>query len=267
MEYVHGGVSRNIAEDIANVELRPTFVSLVDRTGAGADVIRKLNDHKVNTQYMRATRDGMGTWLAIFTPEGEVCANISKRPDLLPICDILADDGDDIFSCSDGVLVEMDIDEEILAACFRLAARHDVPVYGVISNITLAKQRLKYIQQTSCFICNQQEASIFFDDAATDSYTPAEMLPLLQAKRAALGLRSMVVTMAEQGAVYDDGQESTGHCPAKPVNVINTTGAGDAFFAGCSTGLVRGQGLAEACELGRDIAAVVIQSEDNVYQK
>ena len=35
---VHGGVSRNIVEDIANVALRPTFVSLVDATSAGADV-------------------------------------------------------------------------------------------------------------------------------------------------------------------------------------------------------------------------------------
>ena len=33
---VHGGVSRNIVEDIANVELRPTFVSLVDESSAGA---------------------------------------------------------------------------------------------------------------------------------------------------------------------------------------------------------------------------------------
>ena len=39
VEQVHGGVSRNIAEDIANVELRPTFISLVDDTGVGADVI------------------------------------------------------------------------------------------------------------------------------------------------------------------------------------------------------------------------------------
>ena len=29
----HGGVSRNVVEDIANVELRPTFVSVVDQTG------------------------------------------------------------------------------------------------------------------------------------------------------------------------------------------------------------------------------------------
>ena len=53
VEIVHGGVSRNLVEDIANVELRPTFVSLVDTTGTGADVIRKLQDHKVNTDYIR----------------------------------------------------------------------------------------------------------------------------------------------------------------------------------------------------------------------
>ena len=44
VEQVHGGVSRNIVEDIANVELRPTFVGLVDDTGMGQDVIDKLRD-------------------------------------------------------------------------------------------------------------------------------------------------------------------------------------------------------------------------------
>ena len=38
VEYTHGGVGRNVAEDIANVELRPTFVSLVDTTGSGVVV-------------------------------------------------------------------------------------------------------------------------------------------------------------------------------------------------------------------------------------
>ena len=42
VEQVPGGVSRNVVEDIANVELRPTFVSLVDDTGLGADVVRRL---------------------------------------------------------------------------------------------------------------------------------------------------------------------------------------------------------------------------------
>ena len=41
VKQIHGGVSRNVVEDIANIELRPTFVSLVDESGIGADVIQK----------------------------------------------------------------------------------------------------------------------------------------------------------------------------------------------------------------------------------
>ena len=53
MKTVHGGVSRNIVEDIANLELRPTFLSLVDDNGQGDDVIEHLKRHKVNTKYIK----------------------------------------------------------------------------------------------------------------------------------------------------------------------------------------------------------------------
>ena len=73
VEQVPGGVSRNVVEDIANVELRPTFVSLVDDTGLGADVVRQLKNHKVNTDYVLPTPDGMGTCWRCSTTRG-MCA-------------------------------------------------------------------------------------------------------------------------------------------------------------------------------------------------
>ena len=53
---VHGGVARNIVEDIANVELRPTFVTVVDPKGISNDVVDKLTKHKVNTEYIEIGR-------------------------------------------------------------------------------------------------------------------------------------------------------------------------------------------------------------------
>ena len=52
VERIHGGVGRNVAEDIANCELRPTLVSLVDESGDAEDVLKKLNNHKVDTRYI-----------------------------------------------------------------------------------------------------------------------------------------------------------------------------------------------------------------------
>ena len=46
--------------------------------------------------------------------------------------------------------------------------------------------------------------------------------------------------------------------PAKKVDVIDTTGAGDAFFAGTVIGLTYGKTLAESCEIGSRLAASVI---------
>ena len=82
---VHGGVSRNIVEDIANVELEPTFLSVVDKSGISTDVIEKLKRHRVNTEYIRRTNDGLGTWLAIFDHNGDVVGSISKRPEFCPL--------------------------------------------------------------------------------------------------------------------------------------------------------------------------------------
>ena len=124
VEQIHGGVGRNVAEDIANVELRPTFVSLVDQSGTGLDVVRKLKSHKVNTDYIMTTRDGMGTWLAVFDSDGDVTASISKRPDLMPIADILDRRGDEIFKDADSVIIEIDMDKEVIKRTFKLAQKY-----------------------------------------------------------------------------------------------------------------------------------------------
>ena len=129
VEQVHGGVGRNVVEDIANCELRPTFVSLVDKSGTGLDVVRKLKNHKVNTDYIRATDDGMGTWLAVFDNTGDVAASVSKRPDLLPIADILEEQGDEIIANADSVIIEIDVDKEIVKRTFRLAKKYGKKVW------------------------------------------------------------------------------------------------------------------------------------------
>jgi len=265
MQQFHGGVSRNIAEDIANKNVDVNFVSLVDEGGIGADVVKHLKECKVNTDYIRATPDGMGTWLAIFEPSGDVYASISKRPLLLPICDILNDNGDEIFSQSDAILLEIDIDEEIVALTFELAAKYNKPVYSVISNITVAMSRMEYIMKSSCFVCNRLEAAEFFECSGDDFSTPEQALQTMQALFAQKELYSMVVTLDKDGAVFCSKSGESGVCEPLKVKVIDSTGAGDAFFSGVSIALAQGDSLINACKLGNEMAAKVITTLGNVY--
>ena len=156
IQQIHGGVGRNVVEDIANIELKPTFVSLVDDDAMGDDVIRKLERHKVDTRYMRKVKNGMGTWLAVFDQDGDVVASISKRPDHRPIEQILDEHGDEIFQDADSVVIEIDIDKEIVKKTFHYAEKYGKKVYALQETITIAHERRYFLSLTDCFVRNQQ---------------------------------------------------------------------------------------------------------------
>ncbi len=260
---VHGGVSRNIAEDIANVELRPTFISVVDRSGTSTDVIERLNRHHCNTKYVRRTEDGLGTWLAVFDHKGDLMASISRRPNLDEIGSILDQYGDKIFADADSIAVEMDIDAPILKRILSLAHRHGKRVFSPVTNMSIASERRDLLRQVDCFVCNTQEAGILFSEDY-EGVTPEEMRGKLAQRINQAQIKSMVVTMGAQGSVYAELDGACGVCPAQKVGVVDTAGAGDAFFSGVAIGLTYGKSLAEACVIGTRLAAAVVATEENV---
>ncbi len=263
IEYIHGGVARNVAEDIANVGLKPTYLGIVDDTPLGKDVVEKLKKHEVNTEYMLTIPDGMGTWLAVFDNNGDLAGSISKRPVLLPIYDLLMEKGDEIFEKIDSVVLEVDIDLPIVNKVIELAKKHNAKLFGLVSNMGIAIERRDLIQNFDCFICNQLEAGIFFADDYTEK-TREELQEILEIKIKSANIPSMIVTMGDKGSVYADLEGNSGVCNAKKVHVKDTTGAGDAFCAGVSIGLTHGKTMAESIEIGTTIAASVITSSENV---
>ena len=263
VKYIHGGVARNVVEDIANMELRPTYVGIVDDTPLGMDVLRKLQDHKINTDYVLTIPDGMGLWLAVFDSNGDVAGSISKRPNSYPILSILQSRGDEIFREADSVVIQVDLHKDIVKKALDLAEQYHVPAYALVSNMSIAAERRDLLQRFDCFICNQQEAGLLFLDDYSDA-TPAQMEQILADRVVRANIPSMVVTMGGEGSVYADCNGNSGFCPPRKVQVKDTTGAGDAFCAGVASGLTYGKNLAESVEIGTMLAAAVITSSENV---
>ena len=263
IEYIHGGVSRNVVEDIANVELRPTFVSIVDESALGQDVITRLQNHKVNTDYVLTRPQGMGTWLAVFNENGDVAGSISQRPDLMPLYDLLLEKGDEIISQCDSIVLEADINKEIVKLVFDLADKYNKKVYSIVSNISIALERRDLLKKFDCFICNEQEAGMLFNDDFSKT-SPKELVKIIQEKVINAKIPALVVTMGGKGSVYANSLGESGICPARKVHVNDTTGAGDAFCSGVAIGLTYGKTLEEAVNIGTTLASSVIISNENV---
>lgn len=262
VRYVHGGVSRNIAEDLGNLGLEPVFLSLADHTGTADDVLRRLQDHGVDTHLIRRVDGGMGSWLAVFDNCNDVCASISDRPAMGPLLELLQEKGNESFSRADSILLELDMDQSLVEEIYRLKRKYNRPIYAAVSNISIALDRREYLQQTDCFVCNRQEAGLLFS-VEFEGMTPETVAEQLSRCVTDARIPAMVVTLGGEGAVWADGEGRCGVCPAQQVPVADTTGAGDAFFAGVAAGLTYGKDLEEACVIGTRLASSVICSLEN----
>lgn len=262
VKIVHGGVSRNVVENFANVGMPVSFASMLEDSAIGRDVARRLTNAGADLTYTtQADDNGLGMWLVILDDNGNLAGSISRMPDLSVLENYIAVYGEEIVSHAENIVLEIDLNEHIAAMVLDLAEKYHKKVYTVVGNMSVILAHPEYVSRTDCFICNEIEASKFFGLDLT-GYTPEQMQRFLPGAAQIAKIPSMVVTMGAQGSVYFDGNEC-GVCPIYPTSVVDTSGAGDAFFSGTVMGLTRSMPLSEAVRYGAKLASMTIAVEES----
>ena len=153
-----------------------------------------------------------------------------------------------------------DTNAAITSRMIALAERFDKPIYGLVGNMGVLLRHTEYLRKSTCFICNEIEAEHLFNRPLA-ALNPEEMLPVLVQESRNLGVPAMVLTMGSQGAVYVDHRTGEfGGCPAQSVDMVDSTGAGDAFFSGTVAALMRKLPLSQAVRVGTELAARTLRS-------
>ena len=201
----------------------------------------------------------MGMWLAILDEKGDLAGSISRQPDFSPLEKYLADRADELLAGGDDVVIEFDMNPEIAAIVLAAARRHGNRVYSIVGNMGVILKHPEYLREVSCFICNENEAGRLFG-MDLSAHMPEEMLPVLIEHSRAAGISSMVITMGALGSVYvDHSCADSGFCPADRADMVDSSGAGDAFFTGAVAAISRGMALSRAVRTGTRLAALTLQ--------
>ncbi len=260
---VHGGVGRNVAESFANVGMPVSYVGMLENSAIGQDVEQHLIEIGADLSYMiKAPENGIGMWLVILDENGNLAGSISKMPDISYLETYLRQYGDQIVSGADTIVLEVDLNEQIAEMIVDLAVKYNKNIYSIVGNMSVILARKDLIRQTNCFICNEIEAEKFFNYSIA-GFSPEEMQSFLPKAVEKERLQSMVVTMGAQGAVYYERETGkAGFCPPCPTDVVDTSGAGDAFFSGTVMALIKGKPLPEAVKYGAKLASATISREE-----
>lgn len=255
-----GGVCRNVAENLTRLGCEVEFVSMVDDTAMGRDVKDSLRALGVDVTHVLSAPGAMGMWLAILDEHGDLRGSISHQPDFKALETCIQREGEAMVSGCDGIVLGYDTNAAITSRVIALAEQFDKPIYGLVGNLGVLLRHADYLRKSSCFICNEIEAEHLFDKPLT-GLSPEEVLPLMVQESRNLGVPAMVLTMGAQGAVYVDHRSGEfGRCPAQSVDMVDSTGAGDAFFSGTVAALTKRMPLSQAVRVGTALAARTLRS-------
>lgn len=264
VKFIHGGVCRNVAEDLANISHPVSFVTMFEDSGIGEEVRRRLAAKGVELKYAVSAPAGMGMWLAVLDENGDLAGSISRQPDFSAMEKLVDERCDDILRECTELVLEVDMNAEIATKVFDAAERAGRDVYVVVGSMNVILQRPEFLARTKLFIMNEIEAGLLFD-CKFDPSKPQEVLERTMIEANKRGIGEIVVTLGEYGAAYFDAHSGeNGYVQPIQSCLVDSTGAGDAFFSGTVAARIRGFSLREAAEKGAYLASLTIQSKESV---
>lgn len=257
-----GGVARNIAENLARLEVETTLLTAVGQDAAGRRVIRKCESAGINCDHVQAVAGARtGTYLALLTPDGHLLTAISDFGVLEAVDPAYLRGHETLFAQAAMVVLDANLLPETLATAFELAQRYGVRVCVDPTSPVLAAKLCAYIDRMYLVTPNAAETTALCGlvDPAHDHETAINAARHL----VALGAGVAVVTLGAKGLAYADGSGG-GYIPAISTRIVDPTGAGDAFTGAVIFGLLNDVPVDEAMRLGVTAASLTLQSHHTV---
>jgi ribokinase len=244
-----GGKGSNQVVGVARLGAESYFAGIIGLDKLGEIATDLYAREGVNTQYLQTTADmATAAGFIILNQAGENGIIIDTGPNRLMDASFV-DRVEAQIAASDVVMSVLEIPVEAAARTMELGRQHGVRTLLNPAPATPLDGRL--LQNVDILTPNETELRVLLGLPPDDPTPTVELAERLQAQ----GVKTIVVTMGEQGAlILNEGAVTP--VPGVAVEVTDTTGAGDAFNAGLAVALAAGKPLAEAVKFGNCAGAL-----------
>lgn len=260
--FFHGGVARNVAETMALLGASIRFCSSVQEGGVGREVLDRLQQCRIDVSGVNvvSSPDGHGMWVAILHRDGDLACSISQMPNVAHIQAAWRQARRRTLDGAGFVVLELDLSVELAEEVLADAEEAGVPVIGLPGNFDCIRTRPAMLSKLHTFICNQYEAEELFGRPVASIPAATHAVEAILER----GMSQAVVTLGALGAVAMERGGAPFHVPALPVEVVDTTGAGDSFVAGISHALAAGADLKIAVQAAARVAGWTVNASESV---
>jgi ribokinase len=250
----NGGKGANQAAAAALLGASVTILGRVGDDEFGEPLVQALREKGIDTSLVeRASGKSTGAAFITVTPDGENAITVAPGANrsLTP---------EDVDAAADAIgdarvfVAQMEIPVQSVLRAVDISAEKDTRALVNLAPTFEVPREL--LEKLDPLVVNEHEAAFLLGREVEGVDGALSAAPELLS----LGPRSAVITIGEDGAVLADG-ESVDHLPAPEVEVVDTTGAGDAFVGALATQLARGASLREAVYYAVRAGAAAVTKE------
>ena len=204
-----GGPAANAAVTVAKLGYKAAFAGYLGQDAYGTHHLKELQDAGVNTDLIHRGDSPTPLSAIIVKPDGKrALINYKGDTKSLPAHSI------DFAKISTKTLLFDGHEPQLSLALLSTFKHKTIP--SILDAGSLHDGTRALMDKISYLVCSEKFALEFADDTKTALTHLAALSP------------NIVITLGEQGLIWQRGQES-GQLAAPPVTAIDTTGAGDAF--------------------------------------
>ena len=256
------GVARNIAENLARLDIKTMLLSSVADDDIGQHIITHSSRAGIDCSHILRVS---GAHTAASITLGAADERGALTVDDFSIMQYLDSDylleHEHLFQKASLVVIDATLSAEALDTLFELAARHQAPVCADPTSPLLAGRLCSYIPNLYLIVPNASEtvALCGLEKPADERESAIQIAWQL----VNMGANIAVVTLGEQGLAYAD-TSGGGYIRAIHTQVVHAAGAGDAFSGAVIFGILNSVPIDEAMRLGVTAASLTLASEARV---
>jgi len=264
-EEVHGGVARNIAENLARLGLPAALLTAVGDDAAGNSLQSRAESAGIDTRgSLRLNDTYSGTYTAVLDERGEMVlalADMALYDQMTP--EFLASRAPQRSGAA-MVVADLNLPHDSVATLLQDARRDAVALIIVAVSQPKMARLPRELHGLRLLVLNRGELETRAGRALPDEAALAAACREVQQQ----GAQDIIITCGGEGVYHTNshtGAEGLAWLPAPRVDVVDVTGAGDAFAAGVCWSLHQGSSdLTLACRRGLKVAAMTLESPDTV---
>jgi pseudouridine kinase len=254
-----GGVARNIAENLARLGSKVELITAVGGDAAGAALLAQADSVGIDTRGSLRVEGASGTYTAVLDHDGEMAVALAD----MGLYDLMTAE---FFATRQQqraaaalIVADLNLPEDAIAALTHDAARDAVPLVLVAVSEPKMARLPRELHGVRALILNEGELAT----RVGRKLRSRDDLRAACTEVRAQGAQDLIVTLGARGVVHTSG-DGIEHVEAPAAEVVDVTGAGDAFAAAACLSLGRGEPLALACRRGLRLSELTLGCKQTV---